>query len=257
MALPESKLDICNLSLDRIGEKAITQAQLTANTDPRAQTCNRHYEQSRDSLQRSHWWRFARGRIRLASAWATAQIYTTDQYTLNDDVWYKCAIAHTSSSANEPPHANWTTLVASDYTPENEWDFVFDLPSDYLRFRSIFEETDSTSQSRRHAIEGLVLFTNLSAVSLRYIKRVTDVTQFDPLYTEVLVLQLALKILPARAGVGTSGQALLSEIKNELTPLLAQVRAIDRNETDVGGRSDWNLARHGGLGIMSGEERFL
>ena len=257
MALPEDKLAICNLSLNRIGEKAVTQAQLDADTDPRAQRCNRYYEQTRDALQRSHWWRFARARIRLASAWATDTVYTTDQYVLNDDVWYKCATAHTSSSATEPPHANWTTLSAVDYTPENEWDFMFDLPADFLRFRSILEETDSTSRNRRRAIEGLVLFINLSEVSLRYIQQVTDVTKFDPLYTEVLVLQFALKLVPPTAGVGSAGQALLSELKAELTPLMAQVRSIDRNETDVGGRSDWNLARHGGIGITGQEERFL
>jgi hypothetical protein len=259
MALPEDKLDVCNLSLNRIGEKAVTQAQLTADTDSRAQRCNRHYEQTRDALQRSHWWRFARARIRLASVWATAKAYTTDQYVLNDDVWYKCFLAHTSvTTTNEPPNATfWTTLVASDYTPENEWDFMFDLPAAFLRFRSIFEETDSTSRNRRRAIEGLVLFTNLSEVSLRYIQRVTDVTAFDPLYLEVLVLQFALKLIPPTAGVGSVGQALLSELKTELKPLMASVRSIDRNETDVGGRSDWNLARHGGIGISGQEERFL
>ena len=212
MALPEDKLAICNLSLNRIGEKAVTQAQLDADTDPRAQRCNRHYEQTRDALQRSHWWRFARARSEL-------------------------------------------TQNASD--PDFEWDNQFDLPDDFLRFRSIFEETDSTSRSRRHAIEGQLLLTNLSAVSLLYIKQVTEVTEFDPLYIEVLVLQLALKLVPPTAGVGSAGQALLSELKAELKPLMAQVRSIDRNETDVGGRSDWNLARHGGIGIMGQEERFL
>ena len=212
MALPTTKLDICNLSLDRIGEKVITSAQLTANTDVRAQSCNRHYEQSRDSLQKTNWWRFAR-----------------DRSVLTQD---------TSFSGFE-------------------WDNAFDLPSDYLRFRSIFEETDSTSRTRRHAIEGSQILTNLSAVSLLYIKQVTDVAEFDPLYIEVLVLQLALKLLPARAGIGPAALNLSTDIKNELKPLLAQVRSINRNETDVGGRSDWNLARHGGLGIMRGEERFL
>lgn len=257
MALPEVKLDICNLSLDRIGEKAITDAQLTANTDPRAQACNRHYEQNRDALQRSHWWRFARGRINLVSAWAEDTVYTTDQYVSNDDVFYKCATAHTSSSATEPPHANWTTLTAVDYVPDSEWDFEWDLPADFLRFRSIFEETGVTSKKRRHALEGQLLLTNLSEVSLLYIKRIEDVTKFDPLYTEVLVLQLALKLIPARAGAGGASLALSDEIKKELKPLMAQVRAIDNNETDVGGRSDWNLARSGGLGILTEEERFL
>lgn len=212
MALPTTKLDICNLSFDRIGEKAITLAELTANTDVRAQTCNRHYEQSRDSLQKTNWWRFARDR---------------------------------------------SVLTEDEDFDGFEWDNAFDLPDDYLRFRSIFEETDSTSRTRRHAIEGNQILTNLSEVSLLYIKQVTDVTLFDPLYIEVLVLQLALKLLPARAGVGAASLGLSNDIKVELKPLFAQVRSINRNETDVGGRSDWNLARHGGLGIMSGEERFL
>lgn len=212
MALPTTKLDICNLSLDRIGATAINQAQLTANTDVRAQICNRNYEQSRDALQKTNWWRFARDR---------------------------------------------SVLTEDEDFDGFEWDNSFALPDDYLRFRSIFEETDSTSRTRRHAIEGQSLLTNLDEVSLLYIKRVMDVALFDPLYIEVLVLQLALKILPARAGVGVAALTLSSDIKNELKPLFAQVRSINRNETDVGGRSDWNLARHGGLGIMSGEERFL
>ena len=102
-----------------------------------------------------------------------------------------------------------------------------------------------------------MLFTNLSEVSLRYVQRVTDVTEFDPLYIEVLVLQLALKLVPPTAGVGSAGQALLSELKAELKPLMAEVKSVDRSETDVGGRSDWNLARHGGIGITGQPERLL
>ena len=214
MALPTTELEIDNLSLSRIGAKRITQAQLDADpiTNVNAGHCDLHYEQTRDALQRSHWWRFARARAEL------------DQ---------------------------------SDTDPDFEWDNQFELPDDFLRFRSIFEETDSTSRGRRHAIEGELLLTNLSAVSLLYIKQVTTVEDFDPLYVEVLVLTLALKLVPPIAGVGSAGQNLLSEIKKELKPLIAQVRAVDDNETDVGGRSDWNLARHSGFGIMSGEERFL
>ena len=263
MALPTVKLEVCNMSLNRMGDVGITQVQLDADTDPRAQACNLHYEQNRDALQRSHWWRFARARINLVSAWATATVYTTDQYVSNDDVWYKCLVAHTSGALDDEPGTGaleatyWTTLSAVDYTPDSEWDFEWALPSDFLRFRSIYEEDGTTSRKRRHAIEGQLLLTNLSEVSLLYIKRIEDVTKFDPLYIEVLVLQLALKLLPARAGAGSASLALSAEIKNELKPLMAQVRAIDNNETDVGGRSDWNLARSGGLGILTEEERFL
>lgn len=137
-----------------------------------------------------------------------------------------------------------------------EWDNQFELPADFLRFKSIYEEDGATSRNRRHAIEGQRILTNLSEVSLRYVKKVTDVTEFDSLFTEVLVLQLALKLLPALSGMGSASLALSDDIKKELKPLMAQVRAIDSDETNVGGRNDWNLARHGGIGIASTEERF-
>ncbi len=46
------------------------------------------------------------------------------------------------------------------------------------------------------------------------------------------------------------------KIDAALAKLMPKVRAEDLDETDDGGRSDWNLARHGGLGIAGQEERF-
>lgn len=137
--------------------------------------------------------------------------------------------------------------------PDFEWDNQFILPNDFLRFGSIYEEDGTTSKSRRHAIEGQRLLTNLSAVSLRYIKKVTDPTEFDPLFVEVLVLKLALKLVGPLAG---GNPKLQDTLQRELFVLMPKVRAVDMDETDVGGRSDWILARHGGIGIASQEERF-
>ena len=137
--------------------------------------------------------------------------------------------------------------------PAFEWDNQFILPDDFMRFRSIYEEDGTTSRHRRHALEGRRLLTNLSAVSLRYVKKVTDVTEFDSLFVEVLVLLLARKMLKSLAG---GDAALAKEIKDDLKVLVPKVQAVDSDETDVGGRSDWNLARHGGTGVESSEERF-
>ena len=244
---------ICNMSLGKLGDKRIKDNVETENSVQAIQ-CRLHYEQTRDALERSHSWRFTRDRIKLVSAWATDTVYTTDQYVSNDDVWYKCSTAHTSSSATEPPHANWTTLTAVDYTPGvGEWDYMWALPSDFMRFRSIYEESGYTSKSRRHAIEGENLLTNLSGVGLRYVKKVTDPTKFDPLFVEVFVWLLADEMIGPLAG----GDARIQKkIDTALEKLMPKVRAVDLDETDVGGRSDWNLARHGGLGIAGQEERF-
>lgn len=145
-------------------------------------------------------------------------------------------------------------LSEDSTAPDFEWDNQFILPTDFFRFRSIYEEDGTTSKSRRHAIEGQRLLTNLSEVSLRYIRKVTNPTKFDPLFVEVLVLRLALKMVPGVAGTETKG--LERDIKEELLVLEAKAKAVNMDETDVGGRSDWNLARHGGIGIGSEEERF-
>ena len=197
---------ICNMSLARIGSKRIN--NFDTDDSKEAIQCRTHYEPTRDALERSHWWRFARAREELS------------QDTVD---------------------------------PDFEWDNQFKLPNDFLRFRSIYEETGTTSKSRRHAIEGQRLLTNLSAVSLRYIKKVTDPTEFDPLFVKVLVLQLAMELL---TGLAKTDTKLKESIKDDLKILMPKVQAVDMDETDVGGRSDWNLARHGGIGIAGTEERF-
>lgn len=137
--------------------------------------------------------------------------------------------------------------------PAFEWDNQFILPNDFLRFRSIYEEDGATSKSRRHAIEGQRLLTNLSTVSLRYIKKVTDPTEFDPLFVKVLVWLLADEMIGPLAG---GDEKIQGKIDRALKLLMPKVFAVDMDETDVGGRSDWILARHGGIGIASQEERF-
>ena len=192
MALPTTKTDICNLSLSRIGAKAVTTAQITADTDPRAQHCNRHYEQTRDALIRSHWWRFASDRA---------------------------------------------TLVAAA-TPSFEWSNAFDLPSDFLRMKSIFEDNNTTNKTSLlpFALEDDLLLFSESTCKIRYIKQVTDVTDFDPLFIEALVLQLALKLISPLAGVGSAGQSLLEKLEKELFGrggAMERIRTMDRQETNT------------------------
>jgi len=76
MALVQAEVDICNMALARIGSKRVTLAQVTADTDTRAQLCNLLYEQARDALLRSHWWRFAGARATLVAATAPAFQWT-------------------------------------------------------------------------------------------------------------------------------------------------------------------------------------
>jgi len=231
------------MSLGRFGAKAVTDAQIADDTDSRAIQCNRYYEQTRDALLRSFWWRFAGARIRLAAAWATAKSYTTDQYVSNDSVWYKCLLAHTSSSSNEPANATyWTTLSSSDYTPDFEWTYMWDLPSDFLANRYTYYDNDAHRSIYSYKVEGSKYYTSESAVDYVYTKQVTTVTDFDPLFIEVLTLSLALKlVLPI-----SQDRKMYADIKEELyglrgrPGLMSKVRTMDRQEQNTAGIYDYN-----------------
>lgn len=244
MALPTTKTNICNMALDRFGHKAVTTAQLDAvpPVDPVAIKCNRSYEQTIDSLLRSYWWRFAGARIRLSSAWATSTVYIVGQYVSDSSVWYKCVTAHTSAAATQPPHANWTTLVAADYTPVVEWDFMWDLPSDWLADRYTYYDNAAHRSPYSYKVEGSKYYTRQSAVDYVYTKRVDGVVEFDPLFVEVLVISLALKLVMP-IGQDKEMYALLKEelYGSPRKPgLMSKVRAMDRQEQNTKGIYDHN-----------------
>lgn len=243
--MADTVTDICNLALGRIGISQITTAELTADTEPVPKDCNLHYTQTRDALLRSHLWRFAGARITLASAWEASIAYTTDQYVLNDDVWYKCAVAHTSAAATEPPHANWTTLTDAQVAGEFEWTYKFSLPSDFMRMRSIWEDNTTKKENSiySYAVEGNYIYWNDSVLKMRYTKKETTVTNFDSLFTEVLVLSLALKLVMPR----TQDGKLYTSIKDELyKQVMPRVRTVDKQEQNTVGLDKhvtWNSAR--------------
>ena len=132
---------------------------------------------------------------------------------------------------------------ATDPTGD-EWDNQFILPNDFLAMKSIYENRFSDENYRSYALEGQRLLTNESTMEIRYIKKVTDVTKFDPLFVEVLVLQLALKLVPALA---KTDPKLKADIKDDLKLLMPSVLALDGQETNTIGEYDlgtWNNARY-------------
>ena len=131
-------------------------------------------------------------------------------------------------------------------TPDFEWDYAFALPDDFLAMRSIYEDRFSDENLRTYALEGLLLLTNESSMEIRYIKKVTDVTKFDPLFVNVLTLLLADVLIGPLAG----GDARIQKkIDTALDKLMPAVRALDRQETNTIGKGEletWNDARYNG-----------
>ena len=83
-------------------------------------------------------------------------------------------------------------------------------------------------------LEGKKLLTNDDAAEITYIARITDTAEFDPLFTEVLVLQLAIRFTLPLA----KSRLLMRELNEELIPLMTRVRAVDKQEQNTVGRAD-------------------
>lgn len=76
-------LTICNMALGHLGEQALTQAQLTANTVPSAKACNTFFTPTILDLFREHKWPFADAQLSLNASsvdvtpWAAVYDYPT------------------------------------------------------------------------------------------------------------------------------------------------------------------------------------
>ncbi|MCK5016307.1 MAG: hypothetical protein KAS32_04470 [Candidatus Peribacteraceae bacterium] len=128
-----------------------------------------------------------------------------------------------------------STLTQDATDPDFEWDNQFILPNDFMYLRSIFEDNNEPNRNSRrsHAIEGRRFLTNDSTAKIRYTKKVTDVTEFDPLFVQVLVLQLDLKLI---TGLAKTDTQLKESIKDDLKLLMPSVRTLSRQEANLEGR---------------------
>jgi len=195
-----SNTDICNMALGKIAASRIVNLADTSENTPEAIQCRLHFEQTRDALIRSHYWRFASARAEL-------------------------------------------TQDSTD--PDFEWDSQFVLPTDFMRLKSVFGDnfTPTGNTTLSFAIEGQRILTDCDSVSIRYIKKVEDPTEFDSLFVEVFVLTLALRLLAPLSGASPKLQQVLA---TELRLIMPSVRALDRQETNTIGRENrrpWLEAR--------------
>lgn len=103
-------------------------------------------------------------------------------------------------------------VLAADATaPSFGFQSSFPLPSDFIRVKSIY------NQSSDYSIEGRNLLTDqTSSLSLVYVSKETDVTLFDPLFTDALVLLLILKIGPRIQGEGFNPAGFAQELQQVL-----------------------------------------
>ena len=220
MALTETT--IANRALTYIGSSRIVNLDTDATLE--AVQARLHYEPVRDSLLRSFAWRFASTRLQLVSSWTTSTTYTTDQYTWSSGLLYKCIVGHVSTTGGAHDEANVVDWLVATERPQFQWSYQYQLPTDCVRVRGLYE-TDS-----EYAVEEDLLLTNDDCVDLWYATKVVDPTKFDPLFVEVLVLQLALQLAMSL------DKTIYDRLEARLPGLLARARSASLDETNTLGR---------------------
>ena len=242
----QTEIDTANQSLLRLGNKSGLITLAGYSTDPVSVKANLLFPQVRDSLLRSYNWNFATARLHLASVWATATYYAVGEYVWYPDTsstssLYKCAIAHTSGTfATDLAAVDWVIYTSR---PLYHWNYQYDMPTTSLRLLSYNHQPHGygTYYNHKYTLEGGKILSNETNVKIRYINQIVDPSSWDSLFTEVFILQLALKLLPAIGGVGTP--TLNAELRSELKEAMTRARTVNSNETNNTGYSGWNTAR--------------
>ena len=83
MPAPQSKVDICNLALDKIGQSLVSDIDTPADQD--SATLARWYDTTRQNLLRKYVWNFAKTRTVLSRSEIAPAFEYADQYPLPTD----------------------------------------------------------------------------------------------------------------------------------------------------------------------------
>lgn len=147
---------ICNLALSNIGKPNISDLN---EESAEGRACKQFYAHTRDTLLQAYPWRWAQTTLSLAE-------------------------------------------VANN--KENRWDHAYQRPSDCLKIRRVVDEMllDYVPYELRavkaggfdYAVEGSVIYTNLTPAHLEYTRRAEDPTRFPPLFQDALGWHLAVRL---------------------------------------------------------------
>lgn len=113
------------------------------------------------------------------------------------------------------------TLAELPIDPPFGFDFVYALPTDYIRV------LHTNNKSIRFKIEqNKRLLTNLENISILYIAKITDVSMYSPIFRETLAYQLAVDIGYSL----TQNRSLITSLEAKAAVKLRDARSFDGQE---------------------------
>ena len=153
-----------------------------------------------------------------------------------------CSVAYDSNRRDELRKFKWNfaikrVVLAPDATaPAFDYTYAFSMPSDCIRvLRPATADLD-------WQVEGRKILTNDSAtLNLRYIADITDATQFDPSFYNVICAALAIDLVERLTQSNQKKQLLMKDY-DEAIVLAKRANAFEAGPVDLPD-DDWWLAR--------------
>jgi hypothetical protein len=108
------------------------------------------------------------------------------------------------------------------------WGYSFPLPSDCLRVIE-FNAVDADKCSKSFGVEGDRLVTNSTSARIAYVKRVTDPSRFDAIFTDALTYRLAASVAKEITGSDSIAVKMEKEAKRRIN----EARFVDSNQGSV------------------------
>ena len=106
--------------------------------------------------------------------------------------------------------ASLAKLTAS---PTWEYDNAYQLPADCLR---VVRTKEFSESGYRFKIKGRELHTDAAAANIEYVAQITDTTQFNPQFVDVLATRLAAELAYSVAGSASRSEQLFGQYQAKL-----------------------------------------
>lgn len=194
-----SAVDICNLALGHLGDRATVASLDPPEGSAQAEHCARFYPLARDTLLEMHAWNFATKRATLAQLNSTVEAWAYSYATPTDAI-------------------KLLYVLPSYTTTDNE--LVYNSDSTYIPHPFVREVNETGAD---------VVYTNVEDAVLRYIARVTDTTRFSPLFVQTLSWHLA-SMLAGPIIKGDQGAAEAKRCAAMMQQWLGQAKASNANQ---------------------------
>lgn len=132
-------------------------------------------------------------------------------------------------------------LQASTTAPASEYDFAYQLPSDWIRTVAV-HDNDAGEGAVEYRIEGRQILANALRAWLKYVKRVADPNEMPADFREALALMLAAELAAPIANSNTLKTTLAAEFQRKLRKAKSTDAVEDYPESMPAG--SWVTARN-------------